>query len=279
MNPPKVYEVTTPSNHKTNKTVNNVQSMVSPFDDRPTDIRSADAIQYRKLGEDRGPSRYGGDMKHRLPMLVDLDEGISGFLSRETLNFHYGKHHRAYVDKLNRLIEGTHWTTMDLETLVVQSHAQGEQAVFEQASQHHLHCLYWASIRKRPIELSRSGALYEEISRTWESLDAFRENFMEKAGSLFGSGWTCLIQDSEGRLSFQNHSNAGNPIVSSATPIVVCDVWEHAYYIDDRNDRKRYLGHFWEHIAWDEALLRYIRARPTDAVRGDQNAWQPQPTA
>jgi len=170
---------------------------------------------------------------------------LAPFISEETLEYHYGKHHQAYVANLNKLIIGTefeHKTLID----IIKTATGG---IFNNAAQHFNHTFYWNSLVPKGMKEPSSNFI-SDLNKTFGSIEKFKEEFTKSALSLFGSGWTWLIKDANGLLSIVNTSNAENPLRSGFTPILVCDVWEHAYYIDYRNARAKYLENFWNIVNW-----------------------------
>ena len=187
-------------------------------------------------------------MTHSLPDLPYAMDALAPLISKETLEYHWGKHHRAYVDKLNKAIEGTADASKSLEDLVRSS----KGGVFNNAAQHWNHAFYWKCLSPSGGG-APTGRLAEAIKGSFGSFEDFRKEFTDKAATLFGSGWTWLVQTSGGKLAIQQTSNAGCPLTTGDVPLLTCDVWEHAYYVDYRNDRARYLNAFWDMANWDHA--------------------------
>jgi Fe-Mn family superoxide dismutase len=185
-------------------------------------------------------------MEHQLPELPYPKEALKPHLSTETLDYHHGKHHAAYVNNLNNLIKGTEFENMPLEDIILKSSG----AVFNNAAQTWNHTFYWNSLKPRggaePTE-----SLAEAISGAFGSFQAFKKDFTQKSISLFGSGWVWLVKTKEGGLAIETTTNAGNPMTSGQKPLLTCDVWEHAYYIDYRNARPKYLEAFWKSVNWE----------------------------
>lgn len=169
---------------------------------------------------------------------------IAGFISKETCEFHYGKHHQTYVNNLNNLIKGTEFENKSLFEIVTK--AQG--GVFNNAAQVYNHDFYWDCVS--PNASARSAELDEAINATFGSLEKFKETFLNSAVTLFGSGWCWLVYNN-GKLEIKQTSNAQTPVTESMIPLLVVDVWEHAYYIDHRNARPAYLEKFFDHINWE----------------------------
>ncbi|MCS6837708.1 MAG: superoxide dismutase [Bdellovibrionaceae bacterium] len=180
-------------------------------------------------------------------------QGIPGFLSAETIEFHYGKHHQGYVNKLNELLPGSGFEGSSLEDLVLK--AQG--ALFNNAAQVWNHDFYWLGLSPSP---QKPGPMMQKlINMFWGNEASFRKEFEQKATTLFGSGWCGLVWNpSHKRTEIVQTSNAENPMRQGLVPLLTCDVWEHAYYIDYRNSRPNYFAKWWDHINWDfvESLLK-----------------------
>ena len=185
-------------------------------------------------------------MEHQLPALPYAMDALAPHISAETLEFHYGKHHQTYVTKLNGLIPGTEFENMSLEDIVGKSSG----GVFNNAAQVWNHTFYWNCLSP-----SGGGAPNDKLASasqgSFGSVDAFKEQFTNSAVNNFGSGWTWLVQNSDGKLALENTSNAATPLTGASTPLLTCDVWEHAYYIDYRNARPKYLDAFWNLVNWD----------------------------
>ena len=182
---------------------------------------------------------------HKLPPLPYPMDALEPEISKETLEYHYGKHHARYVDTLNKLIEGTGYADMSLEDIV----RTASGGVFNNAAQTWNHTFYWNCLSPDGGgEPDREIAL--AIEREYASFDAFRKQFTEAATGLFGSGWVWLSRQPNGHLTITAAQNADNPLREGAVPLLTCDVWEHAYYIDYRNSRPDYLESFWKHVNW-----------------------------
>jgi Fe-Mn family superoxide dismutase len=187
-------------------------------------------------------------MEHQLPALPYAMDALAPHISAETLEFHYGKHHQTYVTKLNGLIPGTEFENLSLEDTI----AKSEGGVFNNAAQVWNHTFYWNC-------LSPNGGgepndkLAAAINDSFGSFADFKEQFTASAVNNFGSGWTWLVQNSDGKLALSNTSNAATPLTGDSKPLLTCDVWEHAYYIDYRNARPKYLEAFWNLVNWDFA--------------------------
>ena len=188
-------------------------------------------------------------MAIELPPLPYEKNALEPNVSAETLEFHYGKHHQAYVTNLNNLIKGTEFENADLVDIIKKSSG----GVFNNAAQVWNHTFYWNSMRK-PLESNApTGKLADAINKAFGSFDKFKEEFTKSAVGNFGSGWTWLVQRPDGSLGIVNTSNAATPITGSDKPLFTIDVWEHAYYIDYRNARPKYVESFWQLVNWDFA--------------------------
>lgn len=186
-------------------------------------------------------------MKHTLIDLPYKTDALAPSISEETLKYHHGKHHAGYVNKLNSLIEGTEYEEMSLEQLIHQSSG----AIFNNAAQIFNHNFYWHSLSPKKTEPSE--LLRKALEETFGSMEAFQEKFIQSAIGQFGSGWAWLVLDQHDHLIIETTSNAHTPIEHHMTPLLVCDVWEHAYYIDYKNERPKYVETFWNLINWDHA--------------------------
>lgn len=187
-------------------------------------------------------------MEHKLPELPYPKDALLPHISPETLDYHHGKHHNAYVTKLNELIKGTEFESMTLEQIIMK--ASG--GMFNQAAQVYNHTFYWNCLAPKAGG-APTGAVAEKINATWGSFDKFKAEFSASAAGNFGSGWTWLVKDNTGALKIVNTSNAGCPLTDNLTPVLTLDVWEHAYYVDFRNARPKYIEAFWELVNWDFA--------------------------
>ncbi|MDQ1324934.1 MAG: Superoxide dismutase [Campylobacterota bacterium] len=184
-------------------------------------------------------------MKHRLPQLPYEMDALAPHISEETLRYHHGKHHAGYVNKLNALIKDTEYEEMSLEQIIHQS----DGAIFNNAAQTFNHNFYWKCLG--PKKTDPSEPLLKALKETFGSMEAFKEAFSQKAIGHFGSGWIWLVIDEHEKLQIQATSNAHTPIEHHLTPLFVCDVWEHAYYIDYRNERAAYIETFWMLVNWE----------------------------
>ncbi|MBC3931837.1 MULTISPECIES: superoxide dismutase [Fe] [Undibacterium] len=187
-------------------------------------------------------------MEHTLPALPYALDALAPHISQETLEFHYGKHHQTYVTNLNNLIKGTEFETLTLEEIVKKSSG----GVFNNAAQIWNHTFYWNSLTPNGGG-APAGALADAINAKWGSFDAFKEAFTKSAVGNFGSSWTWLVKKADGTLDIVNTSNAATPLTTTDTPLLTCDLWEHAYYIDYRNVRPKYMEAFWSLVNWNFA--------------------------
>jgi Fe-Mn family superoxide dismutase len=185
-------------------------------------------------------------MAHELPALPYAQDALAPTISAETLEFHYGKHHQTYVTNLNNLIPGTEFESASLEDIIMK--ASG--GIFNNAAQVWNHSFYWNCLSPNGGG-APSGALADAINAAFGSFDEFKSKFAASAAGNFGSGWTWLVKNSDGSVEIVNTSNAANPMTDGKTPLLTVDVWEHAYYIDYRNARPKYLESIWNIINWD----------------------------
>ncbi len=191
-------------------------------------------------------------MTYEQPQLPYDENALEPVISRKTVEFHYGKHEKAYIDNLNRLIKGTEFEDMELEDII--AHSQG--ALFNNASQawnHIFYCVTCSPDAKHEPE----GDLRKAIDREFGSFDKFKEAFVDAGVGLFGSGWVWLSRDESGKLFITQGPNAGNPITSGLTPLLTFDVWEHAYYLDYQNRRADALKQLWDIVDWAVVESRY----------------------
>ena len=187
-------------------------------------------------------------MQHERPNLPYPAKALEPHISAETLSFHHGKHHQAYVDKLNDLIAGTEYEQLGLDEIV----QQATGGIFNNAAQHWNHSFYWNCLSPDGGG-APSGKIAEAIDARWGSFEKLKQELTQAAATNFGSGWTWLVKGTKGELEIVSTSNAGNPLTDGRRPILTIDVWEHAYYIDYRNARPKYLDAYWELVNWDFA--------------------------
>ena len=191
-------------------------------------------------------------MAIELPALPYANDALAPHISAETIEFHYGKHHQTYVTNLNNLISGTSFEDASLESIVTRS----EGGMFNNAAQIWNHTFYWNSLSPKGGG-EPSGALADAIKSTFGSFDEFKAEFTKCAVTTFGSGWAWLVKNSDGSLELVSASNAACPLTDGKTPILTCDVWEHAYYIDYRNARPKYLEAYWSLVNWEFAAANF----------------------
>ncbi|WP_455203816.1 superoxide dismutase [Fe] [Kaarinaea lacus] len=187
-------------------------------------------------------------MAHELPALPYAKDALQPHISAETIDFHYGKHHQTYVTNLNNLIKGTEFENASLEDIIKKSSG----GLFNNAAQVWNHTFYWNCLSPNGGG-EPSGALADAINSAFGSFADFKEKFTTSAVTNFGSGWTWLVKNSDGALEIVNTSNAATPMTDGKTALLTCDVWEHAYYIDYRNARPKYMEAFWSLVNWDFA--------------------------
>lgn len=186
-------------------------------------------------------------MQHTLMQLPYEMTALEPYMSKETLEYHYGKHHKAYVDKLNSLIVGTEYENMSLEEVIL---ASKQGPIFNNAAQIWNHNLFW-NLMKVNNGSNPTWILLEYIERDFGSVESFKEAFKNASLWLFGSGWVWLVKGQDGKLKISSTQNASNPLVTWETALLGCDVWEHAYYIDYRNNRGGFIDGFWNIVDWD----------------------------
>lgn len=181
-----------------------------------------------------------------LPKLPYELDALQPYISKETLEYHYGKHHQAYVTNLNNLIKDTEFASMSLEDIIMKSSG----GMFNNAAQVWNHTFYWHCMTPKSSG-QPSGALADAINKKFGSFDEFKKAFTQSAITCFGSGWTWLVKNAQGELEVVNTSNAALPMKDGKKALLTCDVWEHAYYIDYRNLRAKYVENFWQLANWD----------------------------
>lgn len=185
-------------------------------------------------------------MSFELPALPYAMNALEPHMSQETLEFHYGKHHNTYVTNLNKLIEGTEFASASLEEIINTSSG----GLFNNAAQVWNHTFFWSCLSPQGGN-QPSGELLDAIVSKFGSFESFKEQFTQTAVTTFGSGWGWLVKNQVGELELVSTSNAGNPMTEGKAPLLTCDVWEHAYYIDYRNARPKFLDAFWALVNWD----------------------------
>jgi Fe-Mn family superoxide dismutase len=190
-------------------------------------------------------------MIHELPKLPYELNALEPFISQRTIEFHYGKHHLAYVNNLNKLITGTEFENATLEDIV----HKAAGGIFNNGAQVWNHTFYWNCMKPKGGG-EPGGALNDAILKNFGSFGEFKEKFSNAAATLFGSGWAWLVKKQDGTLEITQESNAGNPLRTGAVPLLTCDVWEHAYYLDKQNMRPNYVADFWQLVDWDAVAGR-----------------------
>ena len=205
--------------------------------------------------------------EHILPALPYPRDALEPHISAETIDYHYGKHHAGYVEKLNGQLPGSEFESASLEEII----RKASGTIFNNAAQVWNHTLYWNCLSPDGGG-EPDGDLARLVNEQFGSFAMFKERFSKSAASNFGSGWTWLVKNPDGRLDIVNTGNAGNPLTDGRQPLLTCDVWEHAYYIDYRNSRAKYLEAYWKLVNWDFVAQRLTVPNPqpssaTGAVR------------
>ncbi|MFN3234646.1 MAG: superoxide dismutase [Gammaproteobacteria bacterium] len=185
-------------------------------------------------------------MKHELPQLPYALDALEPHISKETLEYHYGKHHAAYVNNLNKLIPGTEFENASLEDII----KKASGGIFNNAAQVWNHTFYWNCLSPNGGN-EPTGKLADAINQAFGSFENFKEKFSTTAATTFGSGWAWLVKTKDGNLDIISTSNANTPMTEGHTAMLTCDVWEHAYYVDYRNLRPKYIEHFWHLVNWE----------------------------
>jgi Fe-Mn family superoxide dismutase len=191
-------------------------------------------------------------MEHKLLELPYSKNALEPHISAETLEFHHGKHHAAYVNNLNNLIGGTEFEKVSLEDIIRNSSG----GVFNNAAQIWNHSFYWNCLKPGGGG-EPTGSMAEAIKSTFGSFEDFKKEFTQKAVTVFGSGWAWLVKNKDSSMAIEQTSNAGTPMTSDKKALLTCDVWEHAYYIDYRNARPKYVEAFWNLVNWDFAAKNF----------------------
>ncbi len=191
-------------------------------------------------------------MAYELPALPYAKSALAPHISEETLEFHHGKHHQTYVTNLNNLVPGTEFEGASIEELVMRTSG----GIFNNAAQVWNHTFYWNSLSPNGGG-EAEGDLAAAINAKFGSFAEFKAAFTKCAVTTFGSGWAWLVKNADGSLELVSSSNAACPLTSGQTPLLTCDVWEHAYYIDYRNARPKYLEAFWSLVNWDFAAKNF----------------------
>ena len=191
-------------------------------------------------------------MAFELPKLAYEIDKLSPSITKSTMEFHYGKHHQAYVNNLNNLVPGTRFENASLETII----KEADGAIFNNGAQIWNHTFYFSTFSPNGGG-EPTGKLADNIKYDFGSFAEFKEKFGKAAVTLFGSGWAWLIKKADGKLEIVQESNAGNPLRNGATPLLTCDVWEHAYYLDYQNRRPDYVAAFWNIVDWEIVAKRF----------------------
>jgi Fe-Mn family superoxide dismutase len=191
-------------------------------------------------------------MPFELPKLPYALDALQPYISKETLEFHYGKHHQAYINNLNNLIPGTKFENAGLEQII----READGGIYNNGAQVWNHTFYFLSFSPQGTR-EPSGKLAQTINKQYGSFESFREQFSKAAASLFGSGWAWLAKKEDQTLEILQESNAGNPLKKGLLPLITCDVWEHAYYLDYQNKRPDYIQAFWNVLDWDVISARF----------------------
>jgi Fe-Mn family superoxide dismutase len=191
-------------------------------------------------------------MTHELPALPYAKDALEPYISEKTLDFHYGKHHQAYVNNLNGLVVGTEFENATLEEIVIKA----QSGIFNNAAQVWNHTFYFNQFCADGCNEPKNE-LKAAIEAKFGSVEAFKETFSKAAATLFGSGWAWLVVDENNELEIVQTSNAGNPLTMNKKPVLTCDVWEHAYYIDKKNARPKYIEDFWKILDWKVISERF----------------------
>jgi superoxide dismutase, Fe-Mn family len=194
-------------------------------------------------------------MTFELPNLAFAKNALAPYISEETFAYHHGKHHQTYVTNLNKLIVETEFANKSLLDILKTSSG----AIFNNAAQHWNHSFYWRCLQPKSSE-QLPISLETAIKQSFGSLEKFKEEFTKSALGLFGSGWTWLTKSPKETLTIINTNNANNPLIDGHMPLLVCDVWEHAYYIDYRNARAKYLENFWHIVNWQFVGESFLHA-------------------
>ncbi|MGF7138193.1 superoxide dismutase [Roseimarinus sediminis] len=191
-------------------------------------------------------------MSFELPKLKYAPDALEPYISKQTIDFHHGKHHQAYVNKVNELSKGTEFENATLEDII----KKADGGIFNNGAQVWNHTFYFEQFAPEGAR-EPEGKLKEAIDQEFGSFDAFKEKFATAAATLFGSGWAWLVVSSDGKLTIVQTSNAGNPLRDGHQPLLTCDVWEHAYYLDKQNARPNYVDDFWKIVDWKVIAERF----------------------
>lgn len=192
-------------------------------------------------------------MSFELPTLPYAKNALEPVISEKTIEFHYGKHHQAYVTNLNKLAQGSEFESADLETII----KKADGGIFNNGAQVWNHTFYFTAFQSPKENNAPSGTLNDAINEAFGSFEGFKKEFVNAAATQFGSGWAWLVKNSAGKLEIVKTGNADNPLKQGLIPLLTIDVWEHAYYLDYQNRRPDYIDAFWSIINWDVVAGRY----------------------
>ncbi len=195
-------------------------------------------------------------MPFELPALPYAMDALAPYISADTLGYHYGKHHQAYVNNLNNLTADTDMAEASLESIITSA----DGAIFNNAAQVWNHSFYWQCLAPQAGG-EPTGELADAINSTFGGFEAFKDAFTKAAATLFGSGWAWLVQKNDGSLAITTTQNAGCPLTEGDKPLLTCDVWEHAYYLDTQNARPKYIENFWQLVNWDFVTQQWQAAQ------------------
>jgi Fe-Mn family superoxide dismutase len=191
-------------------------------------------------------------MAFTLPQLNYASDALAPYITKQTIDFHYAKHHQTYVINLNKLVPGTRFENASLEQII----READGPIFNNGAQVWNHTFYFESFSPSG-QREPKGLLDDAIKGTFGSFEGFKEQFTKSAVTLFGSGWAWLVKNADGKLEIVQESNAGNPLKKGLTPLLTCDVWEHAYYLDYQNRRPDYVQAFWNILDWKAIGKRF----------------------
>lgn len=197
-------------------------------------------------------------MKLKLPELKFSTSDLGEFMSEDTISYHYGKHHQAYADKGTAAIAGTTYENMDVESIIKATYKKEDSlAIFNNVAQFYNHSLFW-EVMDATTDKSISPEFEAKIAAKFGSFDAFKEEFSALAAAQFGSGWAWLVKETDGSLGIYKSANAKNPLVYDQKPLMCCDVWEHAYYLDYQNQRPKFIKNFLDNLVnWKIVEARF----------------------
>lgn len=213
-------------------------------------------------------------MLFKLPELPYELNALEPHVSKDTMEVHHGKHHAKYIETLNSLIEGIDYEKMSLREIMFESIDRKDQKVFNNAGQSWNHTFFWHCMTPEKEKKELSSDFKKVIEKNFGSFDEFKNQFIRSAMGQFGSGWTWLVKDQDDTLSIMSLSNAGNPMLEGKSPILTCDVWEHAYYLDYKNEREKFVRGFFDIINWQFVESNYERYLDrTNSFEIKENLW------